>query len=712
MKYFTLLFILIFSTLTEARDKPERVKNYEAQLATAEGIERISPLAELAKYYAYENPESSIRYASEALELITAHKDFSRAMFTHHYLVLAYYNAGKFDLMEKQLEIYAEVAKSVAEKDELAMLNKDYAYLYSRRDSNYTKAIPYLIKALELYRQMPPETDNINAAIGGTLNDIGLMNYYNDNFDKALEYYTKALNTVGYQNTVYVVRTLGNIALIHRQYQRYDEALDYYFRALALARKHKSYNRIAEQLINITATHVQKKDYVSALTSIKEAKELNQSIGDMRNKFQISRYTGEIYKGQKDYESAVEHLNSALKIATEMKTPRFVAESEMALGNVYIEKENYQSAIVHFQKALNIGKELEFESLTMNAHLDLSKAFRAVGNTDKAYENLKDHYRLKEIRLDEGRVKKLAELEEQFKAEQRESEIQILTKENELKSLQIERQTYQRNMWIAGLVLLAFVSFFLFYRQSQKRKITAERAEMMAELVEKKNQLLADVSHELRTPLTVLQLKVEALQHNLVEDVNASYDGLMTKIGDINHMISDIYQLAQSDIGALKLDLKENNCKQTFGSWMEEFSSVVKAKDFKWQQELNIAEEVCAIFDEARIKQVINNLINNSLAYTDAPGKILFTANIADKWLVIKLEDSSPGVPPALHQKIFERLFRVESSRSRSTGGSGLGLSICKSIVDAHQGKIFAADSPQGGLSITIQLPVSKGRAH
>jgi len=102
------------------------------------------------------------------------------------------------------------------------------------------------------------------------------------------------------------------------------------------------------------------------------------------------------------------------------------------------------------------------------------------------------------------------------------------------------------------------------------------------------------------------------------------------------------------------------------------------------------------------------NLLENSYRYTQLPGKVVISAHHDTHFLDILIEDSAPGVASSVQPKLFERFYRVEQSRSRSHGGSGLGLSLCKQIVEAHQGTITAQDSSLGGLSIKISLPMQK----
>jgi two-component system sensor histidine kinase BaeS len=112
--------------------------------------------------------------------------------------------------------------------------------------------------------------------------------------------------------------------------------------------------------------------------------------------------------------------------------------------------------------------------------------------------------------------------------------------------------------------------------------------------------------------------------------------------------------------------------------------------------------------DPERLHQLFLNLFNNSINYTQAPGKIRASLSTHEQQIVFIIEDSAPGVEPALHEKLFERLYRAESSRSRETGGAGLGLSICRNIVEAHAGQINIDTSELGGLKVSVCLPLQE----
>ena len=112
--------------------------------------------------------------------------------------------------------------------------------------------------------------------------------------------------------------------------------------------------------------------------------------------------------------------------------------------------------------------------------------------------------------------------------------------------------------------------------------------------------------------------------------------------------------------------------------------------------------------DSQRLDQLLVNLLENSLAYTDSPGRIEIALSSTRNSVVITIEDTPPGVEEDEYEKLFEPLYRHEVSRSRRTAGAGLGLAICRNIVDAHQGTITASRSKLGGLCIQLVFPVTE----
>jgi len=223
-----------------------------------------------------------------------------------------------------------------------------------------------------------------------------------------------------------------------------------------------------------------------------------------------------------------------------------------------------------------------------------------------------------------------------------------------------------------------------------------------------RRQWMADISHELRTPVAILRGEIEALQDGVRQPDADSLRSLHGEVLRLIRLVDDLYQLAMSDLGALtyrktRVDIG-GLLRETVSSHEVKFSG----KGIKLTIALSSENTVAISGDSERLHQLFANLLDNSLKYTNGGGEVHINMSCQARTVIIDFQDSAPGVGEADRERLFERLFRVESSRNRATGGAGLGLAICRNIVEAHQGKISAQSSPQGGLWIQVELPLTE----
>jgi two-component system sensor histidine kinase BaeS len=246
----------------------------------------------------------------------------------------------------------------------------------------------------------------------------------------------------------------------------------------------------------------------------------------------------------------------------------------------------------------------------------------------------------------------------------------------------------------------------------------SDNVNVLAETLEKnqKNrfQWMSDTSHELRTPLTVLRAQLIAIQDGIFVADEKRVQLFINEIDNLSHLVNDLYQLSSSDAGGLTYQKERLNPIALLVQVIENFSAKFEhnalTTDYPSLERL-VVNKRCNLFaDKERLRQLFTNLLENSCRYTQAPGKIIISGHCDHNFVDILIEDSAPGVATDVQQKLFERFYRVEQSRNRNHGGSGLGLSLCKQIVEAHQGSITALDSSLGGLSIKICLPVNNNK--
>jgi two-component system sensor histidine kinase BaeS len=219
---------------------------------------------------------------------------------------------------------------------------------------------------------------------------------------------------------------------------------------------------------------------------------------------------------------------------------------------------------------------------------------------------------------------------------------------------------------------------------------------------------VADISHELRTPLAVLRGEIEALQDGVRQATPEALASLHAEALQLGRLVDDLYQLALSDLGALSYRKEPLELGAELEAAVAAYRAEFRGKGIA----LAVAGTEAAVplvADPERLRQLFANLLENSLRYTDAGGRLEIALRREEGQATVTFSDSAPGVPAADLERLFERLFRVEGSRRRATGGAGLGLAICRNIAEAHGGTITAAPSPLGGVTITVALPLAGG---
>jgi len=237
----------------------------------------------------------------------------------------------------------------------------------------------------------------------------------------------------------------------------------------------------------------------------------------------------------------------------------------------------------------------------------------------------------------------------------------------------------------------------------------------MAQTLEKhekaRRQWVADISHELRTPVAVLQGEIEALLDGIRAVTPERIRSLHGETLRLNRLVEDLYQLSLSDIGALTYRKEQTDPADLLRKVTETYHPAFQRKGISLTTHLAGDQEILVFADRERLDQLFANLVENSRRFTDPGGELVINLSSGNDRIIIEFQDSSPGVPEQELDRLFERLYRVEGSRSRTLGGAGLGLAICKNIVEAHAGSISAHPSPLGGLLIRISLPVSGSRS-
>ena len=238
----------------------------------------------------------------------------------------------------------------------------------------------------------------------------------------------------------------------------------------------------------------------------------------------------------------------------------------------------------------------------------------------------------------------------------------------------------------------------------------ARNFNVLAETLERNQQAqrqwIADISHELRTPLSVLRGELQAVEDGVRAFNETTRKSLSGEVERLTKLVNDIYQLSVADVGALSYRREVADVGHVLEDTVGLFEARIRDAGLKLETRYPQGP-LEALVDVNRLGQLFTNVLENSVRYTDRGGRLRVACEREGKDISVRIEDSAPAVPTKALPRLFERLYRVESSRGRSTGGAGLGLAICKRIAHALGGSISAAPSELGGLRLNVRLPAA-----
>ncbi|MHA1543691.1 MAG: sensor histidine kinase [Alphaproteobacteria bacterium] len=227
--------------------------------------------------------------------------------------------------------------------------------------------------------------------------------------------------------------------------------------------------------------------------------------------------------------------------------------------------------------------------------------------------------------------------------------------------------------------------------------------EELARTEDMRQKFITAVAHELRTPVTNLKGQLEALEAGLIKKDKEFLKIMQVETGLLESLIGDLQDLAISDAGRLKVYPEALNLGREVD---EAWKGFYGAKSAKFEN--SIPESLEVFTDPRRLRQILQNLYSNALNARHKGLVVKAEAKMAGKMVEISLEDNGPGIAAEDLPHIFERFYRADQSRTRDTGGAGLGLSIVKTFVEAHGGKVTAESPPKNGTRIIFTLPIAK----
>lgn len=264
---------------------------------------------------------------------------------------------------------------------------------------------------------------------------------------------------------------------------------------------------------------------------------------------------------------------------------------------------------------------------------------------------------------------------------------------------------------IAGLLhLLVGVGMIVLLLAVVSAELDAQNQEL-EKLDALKSHFIATVSHDLRTPLTIVKGAAGLLKEQTVGPLDGEQirlvQGLASHADRLTNLVSDLLDFSRIEVGETRYRLEATALGPLLGAVVAEARPAFEEKGLTLRLEATAGARPARI-DRMRLAQVVEALLSNALKFTPAPGVVTVTLHEAEDALIVTVHDTGRGIPEALLEQIFARFYQVDNSTTREADGLGLGLAICRAIVEeGHGGRIWAESAPGAGTSFHIHLPAA-----
>jgi signal transduction histidine kinase len=246
---------------------------------------------------------------------------------------------------------------------------------------------------------------------------------------------------------------------------------------------------------------------------------------------------------------------------------------------------------------------------------------------------------------------------------------------------------------------------------SEEARAVAEalnaRLDAVAAAEKEQQQFIADVSHELRTPLTVMRgsLEVALEEDRTPEEYREAMGNALLEIRHLTRLSQNLLFLARGQAGRVTLSFANVDLVKFISEVTRDLQPAIADRELELSVDLP-EEPALAFIDSDRMQQVLHNLLENSIRYTEPGGKVWVRLTRSPTEVRIEVSDTGIGIPDPQLPYVFERFYRSDRARRAHPGGSGLGLSIVKWIVEAHKGKVEVASHLNEGTTFTVRLPL------
>lgn len=541
------------------------------------------------------------------------------------------------------------------------------------RDGTAADALTDMFKALKLYREIGDDVQ-----IANSLNDISIVYANSEDYEKSLEYFKQALD---------IFKKMG------------DE-------------KGESY-----ALNNIGIIYQELGDDVSAkkyfILSLKIKEKSNNLYGISRGYSNL----GSISENNEEWDDALHYYLKADSMYIKTKDIHAQASNYVAIARIKKNQGKINDAIRYARLAMESGEKVKSFSPMLSASKLLSAIEETRGNFKVSLDYQKLYNRLADSLYNQTNKANLEELKAKFNLDEKEREIVLLKKEQELQQARMQTKNIIAYSLSGGIVLLVLVIILLYYAYkttrsrknilAQKNKEIEQQREDLAKLNNEKDRFFSILSHDLRAPLNSLKgfsyLITEHVDALTPEELTEMRIKIDNSLDNLTELLNNVLEWSMTSSRKRKWTFTKINTTDLIRKNIALYQTMAESKGI--QLVFHPADVQYAYADYHAIDTVVRNLISNGIKFSHAGTEVIISVRVDGGTLYISVKDQGVGVPYAIQEKLFRLNENVTQPGTNNEKGTGLGLTLCKELLTENKGDIAVKSEPGAGSEFIVSIP-------
>lgn len=583
--------------------------------------------------------------------------------------------------------------------------------------SDYEAALDHCYKALKL-----SEEGGYRVEEAEILHLIGDIYYEVGNSYKAIEHYMQAL-ALSESLSLHpaVVQTLNAIGRVYATLGNDQKAIEYHKKALRTSKNNEYVVGVAASNYWLSITYTQVGNLDLALEKQHIALALQQNLGNKEKQALSYLALGKVYHLKTDYDKALKQISNAYQLYGQIGDNYGRALSLNQLGAIHIEKKEFIIAINYLKLALSLGEQLNNKKIIRDSYEYLYNSYAGLRDYEQALHYKDLFIAISDFIYGEESERRMAELQNRFEIEQKESEIAVLKKDKQIRDLALQEQANFRNFLIILLVLISVIFALVLYlyrnhrRSNQQLKTVNEQINSqnneLQELNATKDKFFSIISHDLKGPLNSLTsfagLLINHTEALSKDEIKMLATDLDKSLKNLLSLLNNLLEWSRSQTGNLDIKAEPFDVRNLVYANAELLQRMAEVKEITLHT--RVPANLTGYADKNQMNTVLRNLVSNALKFTEKGGNVAVDVTEWKDSIEVAVKDSGVGMSKEVLAKLFKIEHKYSTTGTANESGTGLGLMLCKEFVERSGGAISVESKEGEGSIFRFTIPKYQG---